>query len=302
VYCFDAIDSMQIDECEDCTIVVAACEGSIFIRDCKRVKLIVACKQLRTRDCVDLDVNLFAMTDPVIEMSHNVSIRPFNAECPNGLEKFKKAKLDPKCNRFPHIYDFTADVKLGDQNKGLKHFEVFYPNHGLQMVQYGKGQGTPSAPPEIADLLAGKLQPAASSEEGGNKSFNIKTASQVWNQDFEADGSAKAAAPAGGVKSPSAAVAAAKAAEAAPKPAAAAAPQPKPAAKAAEEKKPESPPKPAAKAAAPAPAPKAAAPVTLTKTKPVGALARDDDYSSYEDSDSGSMPSGSAASDSDDGF
>ena len=41
----------QIDDCEDCEIILGPVAGSVFFRDCKNLTVTVACAQLRTRDC-----------------------------------------------------------------------------------------------------------------------------------------------------------------------------------------------------------------------------------------------------------
>ena len=176
IFVFDAVDSIMMDRCVDCELVVAACEGSVFLRDCENCRLAVACKQLRTRDCHDVDVRLFASTDPVIEASHHIHFYPFNIKAPNLRERFKEARLDPKVNRFTHIFDFTAD----DPKLPQPHYVMHFPDHGLKMVAVGDAHGPVDCPDEIAQLLEGKLEPAASSESGKNKSLDIKTGSKQW--------------------------------------------------------------------------------------------------------------------------
>lgn len=172
----DNLDSATVDDCTGGELIIAACEGSVFLRNCKDMTVHVACKQLRLRDCENLDVRLFTTTDPVIEMSHHISFRPFHLRLPNLTESFKASRLDPKTNRFVHVYDFTED----NTSLAKPHSIVRFPQHELQMEDRCRGIGTPVCPVEIEDLLALKLMPAASSESGENKSYNIKTGSKAW--------------------------------------------------------------------------------------------------------------------------
>jgi protein XRP2 len=178
IYCYDSVDNVTVDECEDCELIVAACQGSVFIRDSKNMKVTVACKQLRTRDCHEMDVRLYAMTDPVVESSSHIQIRPFNLRLPNLSAKFAKSKLDAAINRFVHIYDFTPD-KAG---LAQPHFEIVHPNHGLQFEDFGGEIAPVDAPAALEDVFYNRRAPTESSESGANKSHNIKTGASAWNQ------------------------------------------------------------------------------------------------------------------------
>ncbi|RNF05487.1 Protein XRP2 [Trypanosoma rangeli] len=177
-YILDPLDSITVDDCEGGELIVAACEGSVFLRNCKNMTVYVGCKQLRARDCEHIVLHLFASTDPVIESSHHMTFKPFNLRLPELKSCFKSAHLDPKLNRFMHVYDFTED----DTKLKRPHFTVLYPNHGLHMVDRCKEKGKPECPPEIEDLLEGRIAPASSSESGRNKSYDIKTGAQKWTE------------------------------------------------------------------------------------------------------------------------
>eukprot|EP00759_Apiculatamorpha_spiralis_P054586 PhF_6_TR6980/c0_g1_i2/m.10324/K18272/RP2; protein XRP2 len=109
VFIYDHLDSVNVDKCNDCEFIIGPTAGSVFFRGCSNTKITTACKQLRTRDCFDLDVRVFALTDPVVESSNNIKMRPFNLRMPFLKELFQKAKLDPTLNRFVHTYDFTPE-------------------------------------------------------------------------------------------------------------------------------------------------------------------------------------------------
>lgn len=176
---FDPLDSMTVDDCEGGELIVAACEGSVFLRNCKNMTIHTACKQLRLRDCTNLDIRLFTTTDPVVEKSDHINFRPFHLRLPRLSDNFKIAKLDASLNRFIHVYDFTRD----DASLSTPHFVVHYPQHGLTMENRYAEYGIPTCPHEIEDLLEGRLEPAPSSEAGPNRSHDIKTGAAVWNSD-----------------------------------------------------------------------------------------------------------------------
>ncbi|CBZ25561.1 conserved hypothetical protein [Leishmania mexicana MHOM/GT/2001/U1103] len=174
----DELDSMTVDDCEGGELVIAACEGSVFLRGCKNMTVHVACKQLRTRDCEHINLHIFTSTDPVVEMSHHISFYPFHLRLPGLQRLFAEARLDPKANRFVHVYDFTPT----EPQLPTPHFEVHFPEHHLLMEDRYASYGAPECPPEIEALLALRLMPAASSESGKNKSYDIRTGAQLWAQ------------------------------------------------------------------------------------------------------------------------
>ncbi|EAN78772.1 hypothetical protein, conserved [Trypanosoma brucei brucei TREU927] len=181
VYVLDPLDSITVDDCEGGELIIAACEGSVFLRNCKNMTVHVACKQLRTRDCEYITLHIFATTDPVVESSHHINFKPFYIRLPGLQASFKSARLDPKTNRFVHVYDFTED----DPKLPKPHFTVTYKGHGLCMKDLCGEKGKPDCPQEIEDFLAGRLGPAASSESGHNKSYNIKTGAEEWTGNKE---------------------------------------------------------------------------------------------------------------------
>lgn len=181
---FDAVDSITMDDCEDCELVVATCENSIFLRTCTNCTFTIACKQLRTRDCKDCKINLFTTTDPVVESSTHMHFYPFNLAAPNLISRFKAARFDARNNRFVHVFDFTKDdAKL--HGGGREHFIVHWPDHGGTAIQrYGEAVDfeNVNSPAEIEMLLRGEIEPAASLEKGAGKSLNIKTGAQQWKE------------------------------------------------------------------------------------------------------------------------
>ncbi|KAG5507588.1 hypothetical protein JKF63_06537 [Porcisia hertigi] len=188
----DELDSMTVDDCEGGELVIAACEGSVFLRNCKNMTLHVACKQLRTRDCENIKLYIFTSTDPVVEMSHHISFYPFHLRLPALQRLFAEARLDPGANRFVHVYDFTPEESQLPQ----PHFDVHFPEHCLLMEDRYAEYGVPECPPEIESLLSLRLMPAASSESGKNKSYDIRTGSKAWAQ---TDSTPASVLPAAGV-------------------------------------------------------------------------------------------------------
>nr|CAD7455764.1 unnamed protein product [Timema tahoe] len=72
IYVLDHINSVNMDNCTNCTVVLSAVRGSVFLRECKECVCLTACGQLRTRDCWKMNVFLLCATQPIIESSTSI--------------------------------------------------------------------------------------------------------------------------------------------------------------------------------------------------------------------------------------
>lgn len=109
----DHTDQVQIDNVTNSRIFIGSSAESIFVRNCTGCIFTIACKQLRTRDCVQCDFYLYSQTDPIIETSSAMRFAPFNGAY-NGLRQhFVEAELDPTDNHWSRVYDFNDPEKSG---------------------------------------------------------------------------------------------------------------------------------------------------------------------------------------------
>ncbi|KRZ56396.1 Zinc metalloproteinase nas-6 [Trichinella nativa] len=106
---FDRTAAVTIDDCIKCNILIGPCAGSIFIRNCKSCQFWIICQQLRTRDCHDLQLNVFCQTKPTIEASKNIQFSCIQIHY-DGLDKqMTAARLNPLNNYWDVVHDFSAD-------------------------------------------------------------------------------------------------------------------------------------------------------------------------------------------------
>ncbi len=91
----DHSETIQADFLQNCRVFIAASEESVFLRDCSDCAFTVACKQLRTRDCHNCKIFLHCKTDPIIELSDNITFAPFNGAYPEHAMHLASAGLDP---------------------------------------------------------------------------------------------------------------------------------------------------------------------------------------------------------------
>ncbi|KAF5827653.1 tubulin binding cofactor C-domain-containing protein, partial [Dunaliella salina] len=148
VYVCDHSSQVQIDDCVNCKIFIGPCDGSVFIRDTMNCSLCVYCRQLRTRDCRNLDISLFCATQPSLETSTGIQIAPWNGSYPGIEEHMRLAHLDTAKNMWDQVYDFSAGVELdGD----VQHWRL---NHDPQ-PQWTTPLSAPAAAPAGTDDMLG---------------------------------------------------------------------------------------------------------------------------------------------------
>ena len=122
IYILDWSKGMFIDDCENCNIVVGPIDGSVFIRKCKNCKVSIIARQVRFRECQNLDIFTYCPSDPAVESSFNIFFAPFNAFFPHLSELFLKGGFNPEeKNHIDTPYDFTPSEVLGD---GAQHFSL----------------------------------------------------------------------------------------------------------------------------------------------------------------------------------
>ncbi|XP_037530958.1 protein XRP2 [Nematolebias whitei] len=107
IYVFDHSATITIDDCVNCRIVFGPVKGSVFFRDCKDMKCVVACQQFRTRDCKKMDVFLCCATQPIIESSTGMKFSCFQYFYPELAFHFKDAGLSIFNNNWSNVHDFT---------------------------------------------------------------------------------------------------------------------------------------------------------------------------------------------------
>eukprot|EP00038_Savillea_parva_P029611 m.72201 g.72201 ORF g.72201 m.72201 type:complete len:349 (+) comp8768_c0_seq1:93-1139(+) len=110
IYVFDHMASVTVDDCVNCTIFLGPIKGSVFVRDCTNCRVVVACQQFRTRDCVDCDVLLHVGSVPIIESTKGITFGCFRGSYFQLTKQFKSAELSPYNNYWHQIHDFTKSA------------------------------------------------------------------------------------------------------------------------------------------------------------------------------------------------
>jgi len=111
IYLLDYSAAVTIDDCQDCRIFIGPCESSVFLRDCRKCNIIVACQQLRTRDCHDISMLLYCGAgQPSIETSSLIRLGCFRFYYFELQRQFEAAGLNPFSNQWSNVYDFQAST------------------------------------------------------------------------------------------------------------------------------------------------------------------------------------------------
>ena len=130
VYLLDYTSGIFVDDCDDCSFVIGPCSGSVFIRTSNRCQVSIISKQLRFRDCYNMNIFGYCPADPVIESSDFINFGPFNVKFPCLKDSFIKAKFNPFENKIERVYDFCPKEGeshfkwLGDETKVFPVIEI----------------------------------------------------------------------------------------------------------------------------------------------------------------------------------
>ncbi|GMH91785.1 hypothetical protein TrVE_jg2872 [Triparma verrucosa] len=186
----DNTDQVQIDNCKNCRIFIAASSESVFIRDCVNCTVTLACKQLRTRDCVNVSFYLYSKTEPIIETSNGMRFAPFNGAFAGHKEAMGRAGLIPEHNLWFGVYDFNDEAKTGKNWSIMKQEEeepVWCPLGACENCCPRVSPGSISLPSQSGDGMGGGVTttlptvsaaPAsapAPASSGGMMSFTFDT-------------------------------------------------------------------------------------------------------------------------------
>lgn len=113
----DHTSTITVDDCSDCLIVLAPCAGSVFLRDCQSCTVLVACQQLRTRDCRTLRIAVHCATQPIIEETSNAVFHPLTLHYDSFTDDLIEARLSPFISHSSSVHDFTPE-------KGSVHYRI----------------------------------------------------------------------------------------------------------------------------------------------------------------------------------
>ncbi|CAK4079406.1 unnamed protein product [Aphanomyces euteiches] len=172
VFLLDHCDQVQIDNLVNCRVYVGPCSESVFVRNCQNCFFTIACKQLRTRDCSQIQVSLYSLTDPIIETSNNVLFSTFNAAYYGLRQQFTAANLEPENNHWTQVYDFNDPNKTGENWK-LSHDAVepfIIPLE--QMIENAEALG------RLENPVPANAQPIAA-DGGSLQSFSLDTTQEA---------------------------------------------------------------------------------------------------------------------------
>jgi protein XRP2 len=110
VYLLDFTSGIFIDNCDDCKFIIGPCDGSVYMRTSNRCTISIITKQMRFRETYDIKVNLYCISDPVIESSKGMVFGPFDYKLPYLDELFHKANFKKNENKYEKVYDFCPSL------------------------------------------------------------------------------------------------------------------------------------------------------------------------------------------------
>jgi hypothetical protein len=118
IFLLDHCGPIAMDECHGCTVVTGPCEASIFARNCSDCKLIVACQQLRLRDCINFQILCHSQSAPIIESSKFIEFGCYSWDYFGIGGHFKACQFSIFKNPWFEIFDYTPS-ETNERNYSL---------------------------------------------------------------------------------------------------------------------------------------------------------------------------------------
>lgn len=99
--------TVHITLVRDCVILCGPTSGSVFVDDCQKCVIVVACQQLRVHRTQSTSFYLHVTSRAIIEDCSSVQFAPYNWTYMHLDEDFHKAGLDRMRNNWNAIDDFN---------------------------------------------------------------------------------------------------------------------------------------------------------------------------------------------------
>lgn len=124
IFLCDHIAQLTVDSCKNVVLVTGPVEGSVFLRDCDDCTFIIACQQLRLRNCTNCKILLMSTTGPIVESCTNIGFGCYTLNYFDLGTHFKNAGLHVMENSWQAVYDFTAtaDSKQTASTNSNEHY------------------------------------------------------------------------------------------------------------------------------------------------------------------------------------
>ncbi|CAB3372895.1 Hypothetical predicted protein [Cloeon dipterum] len=107
IFVLDHCNSVIIDDCTDCQIILGPSSGSLFVRGSENLCLIALCGQFRARDCRNLTAFLCCTSQPSIEACSKLDFGCALIQYKQLQGQIEKSGLSIFNNQWNLIYDFT---------------------------------------------------------------------------------------------------------------------------------------------------------------------------------------------------
>ena len=142
IFLLDHIAQLTIDNTNQSCVVTGPIEGSCFIRDCTDCCFVIACQQLRLRNCHNCKILLFSTTGPIVESSSQIGFGCYSLSYFELPTQFDKAGLQVFENSWQYVFDFTPSTSGGvvgaRSNKDNYYALSSDCDHGLQGLNVGQ--------------------------------------------------------------------------------------------------------------------------------------------------------------------
>lgn len=99
--------TLHINSLNDCYVFCGPVSTSIFIENCKNCTFVIACQQLRLHNSKNINIYLHVTSRAIMEDCDNIYFAPYNLYYDTINDDFKKSGLDMSVNNWKCIDDFN---------------------------------------------------------------------------------------------------------------------------------------------------------------------------------------------------
>ena len=125
-YLLGAFDDIAITGCTGCTLVLGPTGGTVTVRGCSRLNIVVPCRSLSLQDVTDSRVYTCCNTPPLVFAGcEKVNFAPYNTFYPALEGHLQQAAVNPLHNMWNQYVSFSPSPSLG--TLPVEHFASVCP-------------------------------------------------------------------------------------------------------------------------------------------------------------------------------
>ena len=104
---YGALLTLHINKLENCKVFCGPVSSSVFVENCKDCTFVLACQQLRVHTTLDTRFYLYVTSNAIVEDCQRVGFAPYNWDYKEMTEHFEFSGIGDKENNWALVKDFN---------------------------------------------------------------------------------------------------------------------------------------------------------------------------------------------------